>query len=122
MQPRWGRASLDEVAQDPENLLGIGNDGKDPHLGTATGTAQGVNFVYLCEQSRPGGAGLVERHGLIRGVLGGSAEAQSRLPLVVLLPPLWSQAGKVGLAGPPSRRASAAAGLGVPREREEYNP
>ena len=88
------------MAEDPEDLLGIGNDGEDPHRGTTAGTTQGVNFVHLCEQSCPGGAGLLGRHGLIQGVLGGCAEAQSRLRLVVLLPPLWSQAGKVGLAGP----------------------
>ena len=27
MQPRWGRAGLDEVAEDPEDLLGIGDGG-----------------------------------------------------------------------------------------------
>ena len=59
-----------------------------------------VNFVDLCEQPCPGGAGLLGRHGLIQGVLGGCAEAQGRLLLVVLLPALWSQAGKVGPAGP----------------------
>jgi hypothetical protein len=98
--PGGGRAGLDEVAEDPEDLLGIGNDGEDPHLGTAVGTAQGVNFVHFCEQPCPGGAGFLDRHGLIHGVLGGCAEAQSRLPLVVHLPPFWSQAGKVGRAGP----------------------
>ena len=39
-QSPGGRAGLDEVAEDPQDLLGIGNDGEDPHLGTAGGTAQ----------------------------------------------------------------------------------
>jgi len=34
-----------------------------------------VNFVDLCEQPCPGGAGLLGRYGLIHGVLGGCAEA-----------------------------------------------
>ena len=29
-----GAVGLDEVAEDPEDLLGISNDGEDPHLGT----------------------------------------------------------------------------------------
>jgi len=75
VEPRGGHAGLDGMAEHPEDLLRIGNDGEDPHLGTAAGTAQGVNFVHLCEQSCLGGAGLLDRHGLIQGVLGGCAEA-----------------------------------------------
>jgi hypothetical protein len=45
--PGGGRAGLDKVAEDPEDLLGIGNDGKNPHLGTAAGTAQGIDLVDL---------------------------------------------------------------------------
>ena len=47
VKARGGRAGLDKVAEDPEDLLGIGNDGKDPHLGTAAGTAQGIDLVDL---------------------------------------------------------------------------
>jgi hypothetical protein len=35
------------------DLRGIGDEGEDPHLGTTAGTAQGVNFVDLCEQPCP---------------------------------------------------------------------
>jgi len=100
VKARGSRSGLDEVVEDSQDLLGIGDNGEDPHLGTTAGAAQRVNLVNLCEQSCPGGAGLLDRHGLIQGARGGRSEAQSRLRLVVLLPPLWSQAGKVGLAGP----------------------
>src|SRR5208337_1321809 len=97
---RGSRAGLDEVTEDSEDLRGIGDDGEDPHLGTTAGTAQGVNFVDLCEQPCPCSRGLSGRHGLIRDVLLGWTEAQSKLRLLVLLPALWSQAEKVGLALP----------------------
>jgi hypothetical protein len=42
------------VTEDSQTLLGIGDDGKDPHLGTTAGTAQGVNFVDFYEQPCPG--------------------------------------------------------------------
>jgi hypothetical protein len=57
VEPRWGRAGLDEVAEDPEDLLGIGDDGEDPHLGTTAGTKELVERIL--EQARA-----------VRGVLG----------------------------------------------------
>jgi len=87
-----------------------------------TAAAYEIHLIHLREQPCPTGAGLRGGHGLIHGALGGGAQAQSRLTLVVLLPALGSQASEVGLAGPPSRRARAAAGLGVPRDLEEYRP
>jgi len=36
----WGRRTgLDEVAEDSEDLRGIGDEGEDPHLGTTAAAA-----------------------------------------------------------------------------------
>jgi len=67
VKARGSRSGLDEVVEDSQDLLGIGDNGEDPHLGTTAGAAQRVNLVNLCEQSCPGGAGLLDRHGLIQG-------------------------------------------------------
>ena len=69
VQPRRGRSGLDEMTEDSQALLRIGDDGEDPHRGTTAGAAQGIHLINLCEQSDPGGAGLYGGHGLIRGVL-----------------------------------------------------
>ena len=53
VQPRWGRAGLDKVAEDPEDLRGIGCRGEDRHLGTAAGTAQGALAVRGAVSCRP---------------------------------------------------------------------
>jgi hypothetical protein len=52
VEARWGFAGLDEVAEDSEELLRTGNDGEDPHRGTAAGTEQGALAVCCANSCR----------------------------------------------------------------------
>jgi hypothetical protein len=65
-----GRAGLDEVAKDPADLLGIGDDGKDSHLRIMTAASLGTDLIDLCKQANLSSKGHPGGHGLIRGVLG----------------------------------------------------
>jgi hypothetical protein len=127
------RAFLDEVSQDLEGLHGVGDHSDDLHGLVASRAAQGVRFIDLLDQSSPasrrflrngcrprGGAALFGGYGHLGLRLLGRADAEGWLGWMIALPALGSRTGHVGLAGPPSRRASAPAGPGVPRAREEY--
>jgi hypothetical protein len=129
------RAFLDEVSQDLEDLRGVGDHGDDLHGLAASRAAQGVRFVDLLDQAGPassrflrngcrpwGGAALFGGYGQLGLRLLGWTDAEGWLGWMVALPALGSRTDEVGLAGPPSRRASAPVGLGVPRAREEYRP
>ena len=130
VQLRWGRSGLDEMAEDSQALLRIGDDwplAAQARLPAQTRTRIGepqrvqrkgfslsaarpaaayeIHLINLCEQSDPGGAGLHSGHGLIRSVLEGWAEAHSGLRLVVLLLALGSQAQEVRLAVPCTTRS-----------------
>jgi hypothetical protein len=59
---------------------------------------------------------------LLRFLLEGNAGLGLGWRVVLLLAALRGKADQVGLARPPSRRARAPAGPGVPRDREEYKP
>jgi len=116
------RAFPDEVSQDLEDLRGVGDHGDDFHGLVTTRAAQGVRLVDLLDQAGPCGAALPGRHRQLWLRLVGRTDAGGWLGLMVALPTLGSEAEEVRATGPPSRRASAPAGQGVPRVREEYNP
>jgi hypothetical protein len=98
-------------------FMGLWHRGQ--HRGLPQAGAWEVRFVDLLDQAGPasrrflrngcrpwGGAALFGGYGQLGLRLFGWTDAE----------------GWLGLAGPPSRRASAPAGLGVPRAREEYRP
>ena len=130
----WG-AFLDEVWQDLEDLHGVGDHGDDLHGLVASRAAQWVGFIDFLDHARPasrrflrngcrpwGGAARFGRYGQLGLRLLGRADAEGWLGLMVALPPFGSEAHEVRLTRPPSRRARAPAGPGVPRAREEYRP
>ena len=80
------------MREDSPDLLGIGDEGEDPHLGSTAQAAQRIDFVDLCEQPCPSSTGLHGGHGQIGPVLVDLAEAEGGLLLVLRLPSFWSQA------------------------------
>ena len=95
----WGSgARLDEVTEDPANLLRVRDDGEDSHLGRTTRAAQGVDFVDLRDQPRPRCARLLGGDRPIGWVLVGLTEAEGGLLLVLQSPSFGGQADEVGLA------------------------
>ena len=141
IQTGGGLPCLDEVSQDLEDLRGVGDDGEDFHRLVTARAAQGVRRVDLLDQAglcgplcgpwawmvaaRPswlGGAAVLGRHGELGLRLLGRADAEGGFEGMIAFPSLGSEADQVRVAGPPSRRASAPAGPGVPRAREEYRP
>ena len=103
LKARGSHARLDEMKEDPAHLLGIGDDGEDPHLGATAGTTQGIDLIDFCEQARPCSTGFLGGHGLIWAVLMRLSEAEGGLLLMLLPPPLGSEAHEVGLARPGTR-------------------
>jgi hypothetical protein len=59
-----------------------------------------VRVVDLLDQTSPGGAAVLGRHGELRRGLLWRADAQGWLGLMVAPPSLGSEADEVGLAGP----------------------
>jgi len=122
IQTRGRFPRLHEVSQDPEDLGGLGDHGDDLHGAVTAGADQRVSVVNLLDEPGPCGAALLGRDGQLGWRLFGGTDMDGGLGLMVALPSLRSEADQVGLARPPSRRASAPAGPGVPRVREEYSP
>jgi hypothetical protein len=90
-------------------LLWIGDEREHLHRGAAAVAAKGVHLVDLGQQSRPdsrrflrngcrprGGAGLPGGDGLLRVVLGGFAETEGGLLLMLLFHPWGARRTRCG--------------------------